>query len=303
MDFQISNEEDILLNQVKSILGSLIEPLTKPETYQALISNLIMIIVYIILALIIIRITNKVIEQFFKVQNKGRKANKKRSKTLISLVQNIVTYVVWFIVVTTILSRLGIKVEGIIASAGVVGLAVGFGAQTVVKDIITGFFIIFENQFDVGDYVKINSGGTTVAEGTVKSIGLRSTRVNTISGELTVLPNGSMGEITNFSVTNGAAIVAIPIAVTENVDKVEEQLKELFTSMRSKYYLFITTPEFIGVDSFTRDELILRISAETIPGEGASGARILRREIQHFFNVKGIEVPQPTMVQNDANNQ
>jgi small-conductance mechanosensitive channel len=303
MDFQISNEEDILLNQVKSILGSLIEPLTKPETYQALISNLIMIIVYIILALIIIRITNKVIEQFFKVQNRGRKANKKRSKTLISLVQNIVTYVVWFIVVTTILSRLGIKVEGIIASAGVVGLAVGFGAQTVVKDIITGFFIIFENQFDVGDYVKINSGGTTVAEGTVKSIGLRSTRVNTISGELTVLPNGSMGEITNFSVTNGAAIVAIPIAVTENVDKVEEQLKELFTSMRSKYYLFITTPEFIGVDSFTRDELILRISAETIPGEGASGARILRREIQHFFNVKGIEVPQPTMVQNDANNQ
>lgn len=292
-----------MLNQVKSILGSLIEPLTKPETYQALISNLIMIIVYIILALIIIRITNKVIEQFFKVQNRGRKANKKRSKTLISLVQNIVTYVVWFIVVTTILSRLGIKVEGIIASAGVVGLAVGFGAQTVVKDIITGFFIIFENQFDVGDYVKINSGGTTVAEGTVKSIGLRSTRVNTISGELTVLPNGSMGEITNFSVTNGAAIVAIPIAVTENVDEVEEQLKELFTSMRSKYYLFITTPEFIGVDSFTRDELILRISAETIPGEGASGARILRREIQHFFNVKGIEVPQPTMVQNDANNQ
>lgn len=292
-----------MLNQVKSILGSLIEPLTKPETYQALISNLIMIIVYIILALIIIRITNKVIEQFFKVQNRGRKANKKRSKTLISLVQNIVTYVVWFIVVTTILSRLGIKVEGIIASAGVVGLAVGFGAQTVVKDIITGFFIIFENQFDVGDYVKINSGGTTVAEGTVKSIGLRSTRVNTISGELTVLPNGSMGEITNFSVTNGAAIVAIPIAVTENVDKVEEQLKELFTSMRSKYYLFITTPEFIGVDSFTRDELILRISAETIPGEGASGERILRREIQHFFNVKGIEVPQPTMVQNDANNQ
>ncbi|MBF7018066.1 mechanosensitive ion channel family protein [Staphylococcus durrellii] len=289
------------MNQVKSILGSLVEPLTKPETYQTLISNLIMIIVYIIIALIVIRITNKVIEQFFKVQNKGRKANKKRSQTLISLVQNVVTYVVWFIVVTTILSRLGIKVEGIIASAGVVGLAVGFGAQTVVKDIITGFFIIFENQFDVGDYVKINSGGTTVAEGTVKSIGLRSTRVNTISGELTVLPNGSMGEITNFSVTNGAAIVAIPIAVTENVDRVEEQLKELFISMRSKYYLFITTPEFIGVDEFTRDELILRISAETIPGEGASGARILRREIQHFFNAKGIEVPQPTMIQNDAN--
>ena len=84
MDFQISNEEDILLNQLKSILGSLIEPLTKPETYQALLSNLIMIIVYIIVAFIVIRIANKVIEQFFKVQNKGRKANKKRSQTLVS---------------------------------------------------------------------------------------------------------------------------------------------------------------------------------------------------------------------------
>ncbi|SUK31149.1 Potassium efflux system KefA protein / Small-conductance mechanosensitive channel [Staphylococcus aureus] len=69
-----------------------------------------------------------------------------------------------------ILSKFGISVEGVIASAGVVGLAVGFGAQTIVKDVITGFFIIFESQFDVGDYVKINNGGTTVAEGTVKSI-------------------------------------------------------------------------------------------------------------------------------------
>ncbi|WP_248490703.1 mechanosensitive ion channel family protein, partial [Staphylococcus aureus] len=91
----------------------------------------------------------------------------------------------FFIVITTILSKFGISVEGVIASAGVVGLAVGFGAQTIVKDVITGFFIIFESQFDVGDYVKINNGGTTVAEGTVKSIGLRSTRINTISGELT----------------------------------------------------------------------------------------------------------------------
>ena len=78
--------------------------------------------------------------------------------------QNVVKYIVWFIVITTILSKFGISVEGVIASAGVVGLAVGFGAQTIVKDVITGFFIIFESQFDVGDYVKINNGGTTVAE-------------------------------------------------------------------------------------------------------------------------------------------
>ena len=185
------------MNQVKNVLSSLFEPLTKIETYENLAIKIALIIIYIIVALIVIAILNKVIEQAFKIQNRSSKGNKKRSRTLISLVQNVVSYIVWFIVITTILSKFGISVEGIIASAGVVGL-VGFGAQTIVKDIITGFFIIFENQFDVGDYVKINSGGTTVAEGTVKSIGLRSTRINTITGELTILPNGSMGEITNF---------------------------------------------------------------------------------------------------------
>ncbi|EJX19170.1 MULTISPECIES: mechanosensitive ion channel family protein [Staphylococcus] len=291
------------MDQIKSILYSLIEPLTKPETYQTLISNIIMIIVYIIVAWIVLHFINKGIAQFFKIQNRGKKANKKRSKTLIALVQNVVAYVVWFIVLTTILSKFGISVGGIIASAGVVGLAVGFGAQTIVKDIITGFFIIFENQFDVGDYVKINSSGTTVAEGTVQSIGLRSMRINTITGELTTLPNGSVGEITNYSVTNGESMVEIPVSVEEDIDKVEEILVEHFETMRSKYYLFISNPEVIGINSITRDEITLWISAETIPGEGFSGARILRKEILKLFKKHEIQIPKPMMVQYDANQQ
>ncbi|ALM55924.1 mechanosensitive ion channel family protein [Staphylococcus equorum] len=291
------------MDQIKSILYSLIEPLTKPETYQTLISNIIMIIVYIIVAWIVLHFINKGIAQFFKIQNRGKKANKKRSKTLIALVQNVVAYVVWFIVLTTILSKFGISVGGIIASAGVVGLAVGFGAQTIVKDIITGFFIIFENQFDVGDYVKINSSGTTVAEGTVQSIGLRSMRINTITGELTTLPNGSVGEITNYSVTNGESMVEIPVSVEEDIDKVEEILVEHFETMRSKYYLFISNPEVIGINSITRDEITLWISAETIPGEGFSGARILRKEILKLFKQHEIQIPKPMMVQYDANQQ
>ncbi|MDK9858404.1 mechanosensitive ion channel family protein [Staphylococcus equorum] len=291
------------MDQIKSILYSLIEPLTKPETYQTLISNIIMIIVYVIVAWIVLHFINKGIAQFFKIQNRGKKANKKRSKTLIALVQNVVAYVVWFIVLTTILSKFGISVGGIIASAGVVGLAVGFGAQTIVKDIITGFFIIFENQFDVGDYVKINSSGTTVAEGTVQSIGLRSMRINTITGELTTLPNGSVGEITNYSVTNGESMVEIPVSVEEDIDKVEEILVEHFETMRSKYYLFISNPEVIGINSITRDEITLWISAETIPGEGFSGARILRKEILKLFKKHEIQIPKPMMVQYDANQQ
>lgn len=252
------------------------------------------------MALIVTRILNKLIEQAFKMQNRSTKGNKKRSRTLISLVQNVVNYIVWFIVVTTVLSKFGISVEGIIASAGVVGLAVGFGAQTIVKDIITGFFIIFENQFDVGDYVKINSGGTTVAEGTVKSIGLRSTRINTITGELTILPNGSMGEIINYSITNGFSIVKVPVSVEEDLDKVEKRLNKLFTAMRSKYYLFITDPVVEGIESLDETKVTFRISAETIPGEGASGSRILLREIQRVFVQEGIKLPQPIYIKNNG---
>lgn len=281
------------MNQVKHILSSLLEPLTKVETYENLAIKIITILIYIVAAIIVISILNKVIEQGFKIQNKSKKGNKKRSNTLISLVQNVVKYIVWFIVITTILSKFGISVEGIIASAGVVGLAVGFGAQTIVKDIITGFFIIFENQFDVGDYVKINSGGTTVAEGTVKSIGLRSTRINTISGELTILPNGSMGEITNFSITNGTSIVAIPVSVEENIDYVEKELNKLFQSLRSKYYLFVSDPVVEGIDSIDNNKVTIRISAETIPGEGASGGRIIRKEVQRLFVRENIKMPKP----------
>ena len=236
------------MNQLKHVLTSLFQPLTEPEVYTNLATKLAMIIIYILVGLIVIGIINKAIEEAFKFQNKSNRGNKKRSKTLVSLIKNVVRYIVWFIVLTTVLSKFGISVNGIIASAGVVGIAVGFGAQTIVKDIITGFFIIFENQFDVGDYVKINSGGTTVAEGTVKSIGLRSTRINTITGELTILPNGSMGEITNYSITNGTSIVEIPVSVDENLDKVEKKLNKLFTAMRSKYYLFITDPVVLGID-------------------------------------------------------
>ena len=127
---------------------------------------------------------------------------------------------------------------------------------------------------------------------------MRSTRINTITGELTILPNGSMGEITNYSITNGTSIVEIPVSVDENLDKVEKKLNKLFTAMRSKYYLFITAPVVLGIDGLDETKVIIRISAETIPGEGASGSRILRKEIQKMFVQEGIKLPQPMYVRN-----
>ncbi len=227
------------MKQLESILKNMIQPLLEPETYSNLLTKLIIVLIYVLAAFIVTRILNKVIAQFFKVNNKSKKTPRaKRSKTLITLVQNVVGYIVWFITGTTILSKFGISVESILAGAGVVGLAIGFGAQTLVKDIITGFFIIFENQFDVGDYVSIKNNSSPIAEGTVKSIGLRSTRIMSITGELSTIPNGTMSEVTNFSVTNGVALVDIPISTSENIELVEQKLGVFLKSIPKKIWYF-----------------------------------------------------------------
>lgn len=275
-----------------------------PDNWQKWIEQIFIGLFYIILAFIIIKILHKLIEKFFTTKYGTKRVGKsnKRAKTIVNLLQNVVSYVVWFIVATTILSNLGIRVESIIAGAGVVGLAIGFGAQALVKDVITGFFIIFENQFDVGDYVKINTTGTTVAEGTVQSIGMRSTRILSFEGDLTILPNGTMNEIVNFSIHNGMAIVEIPVSIKEDLDKVEQKLEVFLPTIKEKYAIFVNEPEILGVETVTAGEATIKIAGETEPNAHGTGARILRREIKSFFDKEGIQSPIPTMVSYNPNN-
>ncbi|AVP35929.1 mechanosensitive ion channel family protein [Staphylococcus felis] len=291
------------MNQFKAILTEMIRPFLEPETYSNLLTKLVIVLIYVLVAFIVIRILNKVIEQFFKVNNKSSKSAKykssraKRSKTLITLVQNVVGYIVWFITLTTVLSKFGISVESILAGAGVVGLAIGFGAQTLVKDVIAGFFIIFENTFDIGDYVGIKNNSAPIAEGTIKSIGLRSTRVLSITGELCTIPNGTMSEVTNYSVTNGVSIIDIPISINEDLNKVERKMEEFLKTIPKKYDLFIAVPEVWGVNEINSYQATMRIAGETLPGEHFTGSRILRRELKAFLDEEGIETPTPALVQ------
>ncbi|EMW2090250.1 mechanosensitive ion channel family protein [Staphylococcus pseudintermedius] len=286
------------MNQLEAILKSMVQPLLDPETYSNLLTKLIIVLIYVLAAFIVVRILNKVIAQFFKVNNRsGKSTRAKRSKTLITLVQNVVGYIVWFITLTTVLSKFGISVESILAGAGVVGLAIGFGAQTLVKDVITGFFIIFENQFDVGDYVSIKNNSAPIAEGTVKSIGLRSTRILSFTGELSIIPNGTMSEVTNFSVTNGVSIIDIPVSIHEKIDDVEKKMNLFLKTIPKKYDIFIEPPEVLGVDKFNSYEVMIRVAGETLPGESFGASRILRRELKEFLQSEGIEAPMPTLVQ------
>lgn len=280
-----------------AIFNNMKNTLMDSEMWANLFEQAIWSLILIVFAILIIKLIHKFIEKFFSVRKKTNlSSSDKRDTTLIKLLQNISSYVVWFIVITTILSNFGVKVESIIAGAGVAGIAIGFGAQTLVKDIITGFFIIFENQFDVGDYVRINTTGTTVAEGTVQSIGLRSTRIRSFTGELTILPNGTMNEIVNFSVNNSVAVFDISISSDENIEKVESILKPYLETLPEKYEDVIKPPEILGVDMVKAGEAVIKISAETLPNNHVRISRVLRGDLKDFLDKSGIKVPMPKMI-------
>ncbi|MCU5746987.1 mechanosensitive ion channel family protein [Staphylococcus sp. SQ8-PEA] len=285
------------MSQIKKVLRDLADPLMHVDFYQNILTKLLIAAIYIILAIIVIAISRRLVEKFFKANAKKKSHYKiKRSETLSTLVQNVISYIVWFIVVTTILSHFGVKISAILAGAGVVGLAVGFGAQTIVKDLLTGFFIIFEGQFDVSDYVKINTSGVTIAEGTVRTIGLRSTRIQSDTGEIYTIPNGAISEIVNYSATNVASLVMIPVSPHEDYDKIEQKLVNFLPTLTDKHEEFVKAPELLGLDSVDGNEMVIKLLAHVKPGMHFPGERQLRKEVKRFLDEEGIEVPKPTLV-------
>ncbi|PPA68505.1 mechanosensitive ion channel family protein [Jeotgalibacillus proteolyticus] len=271
---------------------SFIEYVADEEIWLSLGFTIIKIIFIILIAGITVRLAKTIIANVFNIRSKAPlHVSERREKTLLKLLQNIVTYVVYFVAILTILSAVSIDVTGLIAGAGILGLAVGFGAQNLVRDIITGFFIIFEDQFSVGDYVKIGQ-----AEGHVEEIGLRTTKIKSWTGELHIFPNGSVNEVTNFSIHNSVAVVDISIAYEEDIDRAERALEELLDSLEGKYEEIIFKPELLGVQTLGASDIVMRVIAETEPMKHWYVARALRKDIKNHLDKIGIEIPFPRMV-------
>ncbi|KGX93687.1 mechanosensitive ion channel protein MscS [Pontibacillus halophilus JSM 076056 = DSM 19796] len=244
------------------------------------------------LALLVIRVGRTLIHNLFKRRRKGPfQITHRREMTLSRLLENMLKYIVYFAGIVMILETLGIPVSSLLAGAGIAGLAIGFGAQNLVKDIITGFFIIFEDQFSVGDYIKASS-----MEGFVEEIGIRTTKIKSWTGELHVIPNGNIAEITNYSMHNGVAVVDLSIAYEGQIDQAEEVIEELLLELPKKYEDFITVPELLGVQSLGSSDVILRVIAEVAPMNHWPAARILRKELKNRLDERGIEIPFPRLV-------
>ena len=267
--------------------------LLSSETWQELIRISIRVLIIVLLSYAVVGTVKLVIRRVFAVKYKGPiRRSERREKTLKLLLENAVSYVVYFAAILAILEEFGIGVKGLLAGAGVLGLAVGFGAQNLVRDVITGFFILFEDQFSVGDYVQIGE-----ALGTVEEIGLRTTKVIAYGGEVHIIPNGTISEVINYSINNSVAILDIGISYETDIDEAERVINNyLETVDADRYEELVDRPVLIGVQSLEASEVVLRITAETKPTMNFAVARQMRRDLKKLLDDNGIEIPYQKMV-------
>ena len=216
--------------------------LSNADLFIAVLEKLLLIIGIFIIASILVRIFNKIIDYVMTTSDNANKKfnikfNEKRSETLHKLVKSAVRYTIYFIAFFQVLSILGVNTTSIVASAGIASVAIGFGAQSLVKDIISGFFIILEGQFDVGDNVKIYNQAAFIAGGYVMSLGLRSTKIRSKDGEVYFIPNGTINQVVNYSLMYNLALVELSIKIEESIEKIEERVNKVIgNANNSKEY-------------------------------------------------------------------
>ncbi len=242
-------------------------------------------IIQIIIASIIIKILIKITKRSFALRSK---LSERKKQTLCEVIESVIKYGIWFIAGCSILSNFGVNIASLIAVAGVGSVAIGFGAQSLVQDIITGMFILFEDQFGVGDIITVDN-----LTGTVESIGLRSTRIRSVDGDLYILPNGSIKIITNMSKEYNRAVVDIGVAYEENIDKVlnvmKDEMKNIY--INKKLEGLISEPQVLGVIDLADSAVIIRILADTQIGENWHVEREIRRIMKNRFDKENIEIP------------
>lgn len=219
------------------------------------------------------------------------RAQIKRAYTLTHIVRDVARIVILFVGLTMILSEGGVDLKPLLAAAGLGGLAIGFGAQSLVKDLISGFFILWENSVRVGDVVEVAG-----VAGLVEEVELRTIKLRDESGNLHVVPNGVIDTVKNLTKDYSYYLFEIGVAYRENVDEVMGILQGIAEDLRrdSRFAEDILEPlEMLGVDKFTDSAVMIKCRIKTEPLKQWRVGREMNRRIKNTFDAKGIEIPFP----------
>ncbi|MGI9202478.1 MAG: mechanosensitive ion channel family protein [Woeseiaceae bacterium] len=209
-----------------------------------------------------------------------------RRETLLPLFRSVVTYSIYFFAGVMVLKEVGVNPTPILAGAGIAGLAVGLGAQNVINDMVSGFFILFEEHFLVGDFIKIGE-----AEGIVEMIDLRTTRVRDNAGRHHIIRNGQFTDLVNYSKDYTNAVVEVGVAYESDLNRVFEVLKETGETMLRENDLVLEATSVKGLDNFGESELSIRTVTRVKPGCHLHVERDLRKRIKDAFDANDIEIP------------
>jgi small conductance mechanosensitive channel len=254
-----------------------------------------MALIVMVVSTVILRTAYYVIDKLFNVPPEEARAWRKKialgdkGKTLAPLLKNVLKYCTIFIAGVTVLRVLGVDPTPIIAGAGVVGLAVGFGAQTLVKDVISGFFLLFEGLIAVGDAISFGNSA-----GIVEEVGLRVTKYRTFAGELWVIPNGEIRAFGNSNRQWMRAVVVVGIAYEQDSNKAMRVLDEVGKAWAEEHRdVVLEPPQVQGILSFDEASITLRLAIKVKPAQQGPAELELRRRIKEAFDRAGVDIPIP----------
>jgi small conductance mechanosensitive channel len=257
-----------------------------------IITRTIAILITIGLVVAIIGSTQLISDHVLK-EKKGKKKKEvsQKMKTLVPMLKAAINIGAGFVGGIVILDRIGVNTTPILAGAGIVGLAIGFGSQTLVKDLINGLFILFEESIRVGDYVDVGKD-----EGMVEAVGLRTVKLRDLSGNIHVVPNSSIVAVMNYSKEFSRTVIDIGVAYREDVDEVMDIIREVGEEMRNdpEYSKNILEPiEVFGLQKFDDSAIVIRARLTTKPLKQWGLKREFNRRIKKIFDQRGIEIPFP----------
>ncbi|MCF2647629.1 MULTISPECIES: mechanosensitive ion channel family protein [Bacillaceae] len=257
------------------------------NTALVAIKILLILLSYLLIKKMAKQLINKLFESYIQKNSISRG----RAFTLESLINNLITYVLFFILIITILQLLGIDATAILAGAGIIGLAVGFGAQGLVSDLVSGFFILLEKQLDVGELITIGE-----FSGTVEQVGLRTTQIRAADGTLHFIPNREITQLSNHSRGEMQALVDIDISVNNDLQRTLEILQQVCERIADENDTITDGPNLIGIQNLGANTITIRIIAKTKNMEQWGMERLIRQEAKVALDENGIQFPQAPLV-------
>ena len=249
------------------------------DTFQFNWATIFQVIAIILMMIVLTTVISFILDH---VHPKSPKA-----KSAVTLFRSAIKYITFIVGFFWCLGALGVNLSTIFASVGIVALIIGFGAQSLVEDLVTGIFLVFEDQFNVGDIIEVAG-----FRGTVESIGIRTTAIKDVGNNVKIINNSDLRNILNRATADSFAVTTVSVSYSTDLEKAEKVIAELLPKIREKYPdIFVAVPKYSGVQELADSGVILKFVAEVREQNVFSAPRILNRELKIGFDKAGIEIP------------